>query len=399
MARACPGAIVSARDVDVLDSTGTDALDVLPAGLRDLPRLHEVDSRQWMASCPAHDDRQPSLSISMTTDRILMKCHTGCTTDDVVNAAGLAMADLFLVKGKPKGRARVRARYVYEDATGRPCYAVCRLDREWKPKYFTEHLASDDTWRVDRGDYPPMLYRIPELLTHDPADEIYCTEGEKDADALVSIGLMATTVPSNSWGSADLTLIQGMTAIVLCDNDKAGIAFGHSRAATLRKAGLKVAEDDLWFPQVPGIPGADVADAVAWAKQQVGPESPDLVVEVIRTLRPVGEWGGERSLQERMEGFYAWVPYEVIPLGPLAEIVYLRLALLATGSNIAKATITAVAEDIALFSNGGQGRNLVADAFKALEAARIIEEVQRGKYRLLLLDDNGRRRAGAWTGA
>jgi len=51
----------------------------------------------WIAKCPAHDDRAPSLSIQEGADgRTLLKCHAGCTTPDIVRALGIEMSDLFL---------------------------------------------------------------------------------------------------------------------------------------------------------------------------------------------------------------------------------------------------------------------------------------------------------------
>jgi hypothetical protein len=48
-----------------------------------------------MARCPAHDDQNPSLSISCGQDgRILLKCFAGCSTEAVVEALGLKFADL-----------------------------------------------------------------------------------------------------------------------------------------------------------------------------------------------------------------------------------------------------------------------------------------------------------------
>ncbi len=64
-----------------------------------LSRLDGVKSRgksKWMARCPAHDDRDPSLSITESRDgKILLHCWTGCSALDVVHAVGLALADLF----------------------------------------------------------------------------------------------------------------------------------------------------------------------------------------------------------------------------------------------------------------------------------------------------------------
>ena len=50
----------------------------------------------FMALCPAHHDRDPSLSISQADDgRVLIKCHAGCATESVVEAIGREMSDLF----------------------------------------------------------------------------------------------------------------------------------------------------------------------------------------------------------------------------------------------------------------------------------------------------------------
>lgn len=41
----------------------------------------------WMARCPAHDDRDPSLSISQDrSGKILVCCHAGCEQRDVIDA-------------------------------------------------------------------------------------------------------------------------------------------------------------------------------------------------------------------------------------------------------------------------------------------------------------------------
>jgi len=60
-------------------------------------RLHAKRSGEgWIAKCPAHDDRTPSLSISEGHEgRALIKCHAGCSTDDVIAALDLKPRDLF----------------------------------------------------------------------------------------------------------------------------------------------------------------------------------------------------------------------------------------------------------------------------------------------------------------
>jgi hypothetical protein len=51
---------------------------------------------RWLAKCPAHADRSPSLSIRETSDgTVLVKCFAGCGAADIVDAVGLRFSDLF----------------------------------------------------------------------------------------------------------------------------------------------------------------------------------------------------------------------------------------------------------------------------------------------------------------
>jgi hypothetical protein len=51
---------------------------------------------RYMACCPAHEDRSPSLSIKECEDgRLLVHCFAGCPVSDVLEAVGLSMASLF----------------------------------------------------------------------------------------------------------------------------------------------------------------------------------------------------------------------------------------------------------------------------------------------------------------
>ena len=67
-----------------------------------LGRLSGVLQRPgyWMAQCPAHEDRNPSLSVAEGRDaRALLKCHAGCGLEAIVGAIELKDSDLF---AKPK---------------------------------------------------------------------------------------------------------------------------------------------------------------------------------------------------------------------------------------------------------------------------------------------------------
>lgn len=61
-----------------------------------LDGVRQTGPHSWVAKCPAHEDRTPSLSIREHDDgRWLIHCFSGCGAHDVVAAVGLDLADLF----------------------------------------------------------------------------------------------------------------------------------------------------------------------------------------------------------------------------------------------------------------------------------------------------------------
>jgi len=66
-----------------------------------LERLHKVhkNGSGYMACCPAHEDKNPSLRVTERDDKILIKCFSGCETRDIVSAIGLELKDLFADSG------------------------------------------------------------------------------------------------------------------------------------------------------------------------------------------------------------------------------------------------------------------------------------------------------------
>jgi hypothetical protein len=50
---------------------------------------------RYIACCCAHEDKTPSLVITVKDRRILLHCFAGCTPNSIVSAAGLVWEDLF----------------------------------------------------------------------------------------------------------------------------------------------------------------------------------------------------------------------------------------------------------------------------------------------------------------
>lgn len=61
-----------------------------------LERVRRTGEGQWIARCPAHGDRTPSLAVRVLDDgRVLVHCFAECNTEEVLAKVGLGFSDLF----------------------------------------------------------------------------------------------------------------------------------------------------------------------------------------------------------------------------------------------------------------------------------------------------------------
>lgn len=60
-----------------------------------LESVRQTGADRWLACCPAHNDKRPSLSIREIEDRVLVHCWAGCPIEDVIGAVGLTFDDLY----------------------------------------------------------------------------------------------------------------------------------------------------------------------------------------------------------------------------------------------------------------------------------------------------------------
>jgi putative DNA primase/helicase len=184
----------------------------------------------WVARCPAHDDHTPSLHITPKDDKVVLHCFAHCTAEAVVQALGLTMADLFVQQRSPNGHRRILKVYDYFDAHGTLLHQTLRYDdpnhrfgqRRPHPTRPGEYI-----WKEVFKDIEPVLYNLPAVLaaiTH--GDTIHLAEGEKDADTIIALGLVATTVPMGAkyWRDSYTTMLTDTDVVVWPDNDEAGQA-------------------------------------------------------------------------------------------------------------------------------------------------------------------------------
>lgn len=61
-----------------------------------LDRVKRTGPGNWLACCPAHGDKRPSMTIRECEDgRVLLHCFAGCSVADVLGAVGLGFDELF----------------------------------------------------------------------------------------------------------------------------------------------------------------------------------------------------------------------------------------------------------------------------------------------------------------
>lgn len=232
-----------------------------PAVRRVLDRLDAVkpSGDQFVARCPAHDDRNPSLTVKEGQNgRALLNCHAGCPGEDIVKAIGLSMRDLFDGEAgcRPGGPDAV---YAYHDEENRLLYQVVRR----AGKQFRQRRpdgAGDWVWKLDGVRRVP--YRLPGLMSAAESRVVFIAEGEKDCDRLWAAGLLATCNAGGAgkWHTLDAAAVRaalaGRAVVILPDNDAAGAA--HAADVAGRLAGVAAHVRVLALGGLP--PGGDVSD-------------------------------------------------------------------------------------------------------------------------------------------
>lgn len=179
----------------------------------------------YVAPCPAHNDRNPSLSVSDTDEgKVLVHCHAGCDQQAVVDA--LKRRGLW-PEAEPKQERKVApakrtivATYDYvEPDTGEVKFQVIRYD----PKDFRQRMPDGSggwAWSVPAAQR--ILFNLPAVKA---STKLVCiVEGEKDVEALSRIGIVATCNAGGAgkWQDNYSASLVGRDVCILPDNDDAG---------------------------------------------------------------------------------------------------------------------------------------------------------------------------------
>jgi predicted P-loop ATPase/5S rRNA maturation endonuclease (ribonuclease M5) len=220
----------------------------------------------WSAKCPAHEDDNPSLSIGQGKNgRVVLNCHAGCQTSDILETVGLKMTDLF-----PDKVHTIPICYDYRDKDGRVMFQVVR--GTGKVKFWQRHKCptGKNGWTLGLGGnkakcscprVQSVPYRLPELLRSNPDGIVFIPEGEKDTDNLRKIGATAITNPGGAkkWHKEYSQYLEGRKVIILPDNDEVG-----NEHALHVAYSLKDKAKSIKILKLPNLPKkGDVSDWIA----------------------------------------------------------------------------------------------------------------------------------------
>lgn len=238
----------------------------------------------YKALCPAHSDKKASLCISQGEKGIVMKCQCGCNNNDILKEVCLDMTDLFPDKQQRNEKfynektAReflktlpdVTDVYDYKDEKGNLKYFKLRkkdkvfsfvryMDGKifWglsEGRYYETYdgsnsysLTKRDTKHIDLPETEKTLYNLPNLknkLAY--GDTVYIVEGEKDANTMTKLGLVATTAPTgggsgdNKWSKEFNEFFKGADVVILPDNDQPGTEFAKLVEKNLLTVAFKI---------------------------------------------------------------------------------------------------------------------------------------------------------------
>jgi hypothetical protein len=185
-------------------------LDALLGKLRGVRK----SGSSWKAFCPAHDDKNPSLSIDVREQKILLFCHAGCSQEAVIAALRIEPSDLFLDANDDIER-RIVAIYDYPDEQGKLLYQNVR----YHPKDFRLRRPDGNggwVWNLDGVRRVP--FKLPEIIA---ADFILIPEGEKDANtSQEKLGFAATS--SKHWRHDFCEFLRGKRVVIIADADDPG---------------------------------------------------------------------------------------------------------------------------------------------------------------------------------
>ena len=226
-------------------------------------------------------------------------------------AWGMVQSGILIEQRKPDASWR------YRNADSTDAGAVKRWNLPDGRKEIRQVSAVGGGWMTSAMPEPRPLYRLPEIID---ADEAWICEGEKAADAAVSLGLQATTSAGGSGAAekSDWSTLDGKRIVILPDNDEPGLKFVAAVVALIQKqapgASIEVKQLKADWAEIPD--GGDIAD---WSEQFDSSDLETLQTRLRSIPNSLSEFVGDCSHKPSANRVFADKANEFIPF-PVDEL-------------------------------------------------------------------------------
>lgn len=238
----------------------------------------------YNVTCPSHDDKSPSLSITAGKKGIVMKCQAQCGVDRICKDLGIALKDLFFTPTSQNGSAktgswRLLGSWQYFHASGNLAYEVLKHDTPEGKQFTIRWKAPDgrwvngsttgeyylvpyyDEWRRVKPKTPAnyqrqiwpeltlMLYRgldASQAIWKKPDEVLLIVEGEKDVDRCWKEGFIATSNTGGAnrkWKAEYSKAINAKKVVIIPDDDPPTEIDSKTGKVKIGLAGQKHAEE------------------------------------------------------------------------------------------------------------------------------------------------------------
>ena len=281
---------------------------------------------QWVASCPVpshgkgNGDKNPSLSVHIDDEgKPLFHCHGGCTQESVFQT----IRDMQLLPEleerpdplaniKPMPKVEFQQEWQYQDEDRVTVFVKHRMRVGDTGKTYRLYKVDPNGKRYPTlGDARIVPYKLPELLDAKTAGRIiYLAEGEKAVDALMSLGVAATTSHSGAgnWPPENTEYFAGANVCMFPDNDLSGWAYARKAAEAILPIAKAVKVIDL------GLQGQG-DDAFEFIEAGGGRAELAALVKAAPKLNSVDDV----TIPERLHAVQLNTPIEATPQQPTAE--------------------------------------------------------------------------------
>jgi len=292
-----------------------------------------TSEEEVMCHCVAHNDPNPSLSVTLKGGKLLVRCFAGCDQVEVIEALkarGLwpEAAPSANGNGLPKawkGKPRTGL-WEYRDLNGSLLGYVCRFDGPDGKEVVPFFARNGVGWKAGAAPEPRPLYGLHKLQGHQ--GPVLICEGEKATDAaqILAPGFACMTWPggSNAVRKADFAPLAGREVIIWPDADEPGQKAARAVQKALEHIG--VASVRILTPPAGVSLGWDAADALTegWTPERFAQFAQGCVQEPDACIK--GIFNGAELMKMQLPEI-RWAVEGLLPQG---------LAILAGGPKLGK---------------------------------------------------------------